>query len=153
MDNQTSKWQFGHGRRWRRKLTLFKRNRAVSCRNGRKGISNLMERFIVQKRAACHVHEAGFFLVITLTIVVWLLGAALFWYTDVERTTRRLSEEILAIRFESHLLLAKERCGDRPLTLHKPTGTLTCRPIAPNRTEVNIVLTSGERHKEVMVYE
>ncbi len=86
-------------------------------------------------------------------IVVWLLGAALFWYTDMERTIRRISEEVLAIRFEAHLLLAKERCSDRPLTLNKPTGTVTCRPIAPNRTEVETVLTTGERHKEVIAYE
>ncbi|MDA5559474.1 hypothetical protein PJK55_01910 [Exiguobacterium sp. MMG028] len=99
------------------------------------------------------MYERGFFLITTLTIVVWLLGTALFWYTDVERTTRRISDEILAIRFESHLLLAKERCGNQLVTLTKPTGTVTCRPIAPNRTEVEMVLTSGERHKEVIAYE
>lgn len=99
------------------------------------------------------MYERGFFLITTLTIVVWLLGIALFWYTDVERTTRRISDEILAIRFESHLLLAKERCGNQPVTLTKPTGTVRCRPIAPNRTEVEMVLISGERHKEVIAYE
>ncbi len=153
MDNQTGKRQFGDGGRRRRELTLFKRNQSVSCRIGRGRISNFMDRFIVQKRAARHVYERGFFLIVTLTLIVWLLGAALFWYTDVERTTRQISDEILSIRFESHLLLAKGRCKEHPLTIHKPTGTVTCRPIAPNRTEVDMVLSSGERHKEVMTYE
>lgn len=153
MDPKTVEWEFGHGWRRGRELTIFKRNRSVSCRIGRRGISNRMGRLIVRERAICHVYERGFFLVVTLILIVWLLGAALFWYTDVERTTRQISDEILAIRFESHLLLAKERCKDRPLTIHKPTGIVTCRPIAPNRTEVDMVLRSGERHKEVMTYE
>lgn len=77
----------------------------------------------------------------------------MFWYTDVERTTRRISDEILAIRFESHLLVAKARCGNRLVTLVKPTGTVTCRPIEMNRSEVEIVLTTGEKHKEVITYD
>lgn len=77
----------------------------------------------------------------------------MFWYTDIERTTRRLSQEALAIRFESHLVVAKHVCRGEVLTLKKPTGSIYCRPLSMNRTEVEIELKSGERHKEVIFYD
>lgn len=85
--------------------------------------------------------------------MTWMLGAVLFWYTDLERTTRRLSQEVLAIRFEAHLLVAKRTCGAVELTLKKPTGTIYCRPLSSNRTEVETVLVTGERHSEVIVFD
>ncbi|STO07869.1 Uncharacterised protein [Exiguobacterium aurantiacum] len=99
------------------------------------------------------MYEGGFFLISSLIVVTWILGAALFWYTDIERTTERLSLDVLAIRFEAHLLVAKKHCRTVPLTLTRPTGNVTCRPLGAGTTEVEIRLETGERHKEVIYFD
>lgn len=92
-------------------------------------------------------------MIATLVVITWMLGAALFWYTDIERATRRLAQEGLAIRFEAHLMVAKRSCGVEPLTIEKPTGTIVCRPISSNRAEVEILLTTGQKHQEVINFD
>ncbi|MCT4784311.1 hypothetical protein NQG63_13700 [Exiguobacterium himgiriensis] len=85
--------------------------------------------------------------------MMWILGASLFWYTDIERSTERLARDILAIRFEGHLLVAKANCKTKAITVTKPTGTISCRPLGSGTIEVDIRLVSGERHKEVIYFD
>ncbi|KGI85732.1 MULTISPECIES: hypothetical protein [Exiguobacterium] len=89
----------------------------------------------------------------TLIVLTWLLGGAMFWYTDMERTTDRLALDILAIRFESHVMVAKRSCGPSAVTVTKPTGTINCRPLGSGTVEVEIRLETGERHKEVIYFD
>ena len=99
------------------------------------------------------MHESGFFLLSSLIVVTWILGASLFWYTDIERSTERLSRDILAIRFEAHLLVAKANCKAKAAAITRPTGTVSCRPLGSGATEVEIRLVTGERHKEVIYFD
>ncbi|OGX80282.1 hypothetical protein A6395_02415 [Exiguobacterium sp. SH31] len=99
------------------------------------------------------MHARGFFVISTLVLLTWLLAAALFWYTDIERSTERLTLEILAIRFESHLMVAKHSCQTEAEVIVKPTGTIFCRPLGPGTTEVEIRLKTGEKHKEVIYFD
>ena len=99
------------------------------------------------------MHALGFFVISTLVVLTWLLAAALFWYTDLERTTERLTLEILAIRFESHLMVAKQSCQTEAQVIAKPTGTIVCRPSGTGAAEVEIRLKTGEKHKEVIYFD
>lgn len=99
------------------------------------------------------MYEAGYFVISTLVVLTWLLGGAIFWYTDMERTTDRLSLEIMAIRFESHIIVAKKACGAKAVSMSRPTGTIECRPIGSGMAEVDIQLETGERHKEVIYFD
>ncbi|WP_114165981.1 hypothetical protein [Exiguobacterium sp. TNDT2] len=89
----------------------------------------------------------------TLLVLTWLLGGAMFWYTSQERISERLTLDILAIRFESHIMVAKNSCGLTAVTISKPTGTIGCRPQGNGTIEVDIRLTTGERHKEVIYFD
>lgn len=112
-----------------------------------------MDRFEWVPGKARDVHASGFFVISTLVVLTWLLAAALFWYTDIERTTERLTLEIMAIRFESHLMVAKRTCGTEAQVITKPTGTIVCRPLGAGTAEIEIRLKTGEKHKEVIYFD
>jgi hypothetical protein len=71
----------------------------------------------------------------------------------MERSTERLGLDILAIRFESHVMVAKRTCGQTAVTVTKPTGTINCRPLGSGVVAVDIRLETGERHKEVIYFD
>lgn len=153
MDAQADQSELGHGWRRGRELIIHKRNRWVSRRTVRERVQNPMDRFERSPGEARDVHARGFFVISTLVLLTWLLAAALFWYTDIERSTERLTLEILAIRFESHLMVAKQGCRTEAQVIAKPTGTIFCRPLGPSTTEVEIRLKTGEKHKEVIYFD
>ncbi|RHB51860.1 hypothetical protein DW881_01420 [Exiguobacterium sp. AM39-5BH] len=99
------------------------------------------------------MHANGYFVITTLIVLTWLLGGAMFWYTDIERSTEQLALDALAIRFETHVMVAKHTCRSTAVTLTRPTGTIQCRPLGNRTIEVNIRLQTGERHKEVIYFD
>ncbi|ERG67088.1 MULTISPECIES: hypothetical protein [Exiguobacterium] len=89
----------------------------------------------------------------TLIVLTWLLGGAMFWYTDIERSTEQLALDALAIRFEAHVMVAERTCGSTAVALTRPTGTIQCRPLGTGTIEVDVRLQTGERHKEVIYFD
>ena len=153
MDVESHSWKSGHGRERRREFIIHQRNRFIWRRTGRRWLSNPLAIRRDVAREGAPLHEGGFFLIVTLTVLIWFLGVALFWYTSVEREVRYLEQETLAIRFETHLWLAETACRSKERIVNRPTGTVRCMPQSANRARIEIELKSGERHSEVIRYE